>query len=140
MNIDSQLKEAEDAARDLGIEPGSDEEEMLNSLYEEPEDQVILDDKIEKTAKQEPTEYSVEQFMQAHKLTDDIMNLNIDYSEWNNLSQEEREALVKPELQRFVAAHKNEFDKDRVIFDLIQYNLSDYNFHTEAKVLRDLYK
>ena len=48
--------------------------------------------------------------------------------------------MVKPELQRFLSKHKNEFDKNPKLFDLVQYNLTDKNFHTEAKVLKDLYR
>jgi len=116
----------DDVKRDLNIEPGSDEESMLDDLYYD-------DEEIE-----EEKDYSVEEFMQANKLTDEVKNLNIDYSEWNNMNQEERDKLVTPELNRFYNKYKVEFDKNPKLFELLQYNLTDDNFHTEAKILRDL--
>ena len=91
----------------------------------------------EKTTEED---YSATEFANGEKLTNEVLELNIDYSEWNEASPEEREAMVKPELQRFLSKHKNEFDKNPKLFDLVQYNLTDKNFHTEAKVLKDLYR
>lgn len=82
--------------------------------------------------------YSTEDFIKASELTDEIKNLNIDYSEWNNMTQEERDKLVTPELNRFYNKYKVDFEKNPDLFDLIQYNLTDDNFHTEARILRDL--
>jgi len=82
--------------------------------------------------------YSTEDFIRASELTDEIKNLNIDYSEWNNMTQEERDKLVTPELNRFYNKYKVEFEKNPDLFELIQYNLTDDNFHTEARILRDL--
>ena len=141
-------KEAEDPIKgdvkeDLNIEPGSDEEVTLDEIYEEPEEDKYhgaVDDKLEVEQKGEPKDYSIDEFTTALKLADDIYELNIDYSNWNDMDQTEREQLVTPELKRFLNEHKADFDKDPKLFDLLQYNLTDANFHTEAKVLRDLYK
>ena len=147
--VRKELNEAEDPIKDdvkedLAIEPGSDEEQMLDEIYEEPEEDkysgaedTYKDDTYEKT---EPDDYSVEEFVTAQRLTDELMDLNIDYSEWNNMSQDERFNLVRPEIERFVNSHRNEFNKNPKLFDLVQYNLADANFHTEAKVMRDIYK
>lgn len=144
------LKEAEEdilkdeVKEDLGIEPGSDEEAMLDEIYEEPEKpyEGLVDDykSEDPTPNSDPDDYSVEEFMTALKLADEVYDLNIDYSKWNDASQEERFELVKPEISRFLAKHKNEFDKNPKLFDLLQYDLIDANFHTEAKVLKDLYR
>lgn len=142
-------KEAEDLIKDdvkedLGIEPGSDEEATLDEIYEEPEkpyEGLVDDYKSEDPApNSDPDDYSVEEFMTALRLADEVYDLNIDYSKWNDASQEERFELVKPEISRFLAKHKNEFDKSPKLFDLLQYDLIDANFHTEAKVLKDLYR
>jgi hypothetical protein len=142
-------KEAEDPVKDdvkedLGIEPGSDEEATLDEIYEEPEkpyEGLVDDYKSEDPApNSDPDDYSVEEFMTALRLADEVYDLNIDYSKWNDASQEERFELVKPEISRFLAKHKNEFDKSPKLFDLLQYDLIDANFHTEAKVLKDLYR
>lgn len=134
----------DDVKEDLAIEPGSDEEQMLDEIYEEPEEDKYYgaEDTYEDATyeKTEPDDYSVEEFMIAQKLSDEVMNLNIDYSNWNESSQEERFELVRPEIEKFVNEHKNEFDKDPKLFDLLQYDLTDANFHTEAKVMRDLYR
>ena len=143
------IKEAEDPIKDdvkedLGIEPGSDEEATLDEIYEEPEkpyEGLVDDYKSEDPApNSDPDDYSVEEFMTALRLADEVYDLNIDYSKWNDASQEERFELVKPEISRFLAKHKNEFDKSPKLFDLLQYDLIDANFHTEAKVLKDLYR
>ena len=143
------IKEAEDSIKDdvkedLGIEPGSDEEATLDEIYEEPEkpyEGLVDDYKSEDPApNSDPDDYSVEEFMTALRLADEVYDLNIDYSKWNDASQEERFELVKPEISRFLAKHKNEFDKSPKLFDLLQYDLIDANFHTEAKVLKDLYR
>lgn len=142
---DSELKESdEDIKRDLNIEPGSDEEAMLDELYEEPEnprdyaeDEPFPDEGQNIT---DNSDYSPEEFIQAMNISNEVYDLPIDYSEWNNMSQEERFDLVRPEMTKFVNKYKNTFDKNPQIFDLVQYNLTDANFHTEAKVMRDLYK
>lgn len=134
----------DDVKEDLGIEPGSDEEVTLDEIYEEPEkpyEGLVDDYKSEDPApNSDPDDYSVEEFMTALRLADEVYDLNIDYSKWNDASQEERFELVKPEISRFLAKHKNEFDKSPKLFDLLQYDLIDANFHTEAKVLKDLYR
>jgi hypothetical protein len=100
------------------------------SMINEAEEEMVDDEE----------DYSIEEFMTAQKLKDEVLNLDIDYSEWNNLSPEERKELVKPEMEKFVAKYRNEFDKDEKIFDLLQYELTDLNFHTEAGVMEDLYR
>lgn len=149
LNYPNSLNEAEDPIKDdvkndLGIEPGSDEETQLEDLYydDEEEDKYYgaEDTPFEDGPKGDKFDnnYSVEEFMDAMKLTDEVKNLNIDYSEWNNMGQEERDKLVTPELNRFYNKYKVEFDKDPKLFELLQYNLTDDNFHTEARILRDL--
>lgn len=133
----------DDVKEDLGIEPGSDEEATLDEIYEEPEDDKYYgatDNKLEVEKKDAPTDYSTEEFMTALRLADKVYDLNIDYSDWNDMDQKQREDLVTPEIKRFLNMHKAEFDKSPNVFDLLQYNLTDANFHTEAKVLRDLYR
>ena len=111
---------------------------------EEPviEDRVAEDTEVveDPAPKSDPDDYSVEEFMTAQNLTDQVLSLNIDYSEWNDASQEERDAMVRPELGRFLNSHRAQFDKDPKLFDLLEYNLIDLNFHTEAKVLKELYR
>lgn len=121
----NKLKEAEDpivddVKEDLAIEPGSDEEEKLNEIYEEPS---------------EEDTYTFDEFNHAQKLYDEIRGLDIDYSDWNNLTDDERHELVKPKLQEFYDKHKVEFDDNEDIFDLVLDNLDDDNFHTEAMEL-----
>ena len=123
--IDKPIKEAEDpivddVKEDLAIEPGSDEEEKLNEIYEEPS---------------EEDTYTFDEFNHAQKLYDEIRGLDIDYSDWNNLTDDERHELVKPKLQEFYDKHKVEFDDNEDIFDLVLDNLDDDNFHTEAMEL-----
>ena len=127
----SELTEAEDPIKDdvkedLAIEPGSDEEQALDELYyDDVEDE-------------EDDSYSVTDFVKSLQLVDEIKNLNIDYSEWNNSSDEKRIELVTPELNRFYNKYKADFDRNPDLFNLIIDNLTDDNFHTEAKVLMEL--
>jgi len=123
--IDKPIKEAEDSIvddvkEDLAIEPGSDEEAKLDEIYEEPN---------------EEDTYTFDEFNHAQKLYDEIRGLDIDYSDWNNLTDDERHELVKPKLQEFYDKHKVEFDDNEDIFDLVLDNLDDDNFHTEAMEL-----
>ena len=149
--IDKPLKEAEedilkdDVKKDLAIEPGSDEEAMLDEIYEEPEEDKYYgaeDEPYEDGPKGEKdlANYSVSEFTTALALADEVYDLNIDYSNWNDSTKEQREELVKPEMTKFVEEHREEFDTDPKLFELLQYNLTDANFHTEAKVMRDLYR
>lgn len=130
--IDKSLKEAEDPIKDdvkedLAIEPGSDEEWQLDELYnEEPEEPV-------------EEEYSIKEFMRGKELATQVRDLNIDYSNWNEMTKEEREDLVRPEISRFVQSYKNEFDKNPSIFKILIEDLTDANFHTEVRVLEDEY-
>lgn len=101
----------------------------------------FLEEAIEDPApNSDPDDYSVEEFTTSQNLTDQVLDLPIDYSEWNEATPEERAEMVKPELQKFLNSHRSIFDRDPKIFDLLQYNLIDLNFHTEAKVLKDLYR
>ena len=123
--IDKPIIEAEDpivddVKEDLAIEPGSDEEAKLDEIYEEPS---------------EEDTYTFDEFNHAQKLYDEIRGLDIDYSDWNNLTDDERHELVKPKLQEFYDKHKVEFDDNEDIFDLVLDNLDDDNFHTEAMEL-----
>ena len=152
---DKKLNEAEDPIKDdvkedLNIETGSDEEAMLDEIYNEPDKNEDFhngwrdaeDEDLEETPEgyENRDDYSPEDFITALKMTNDIYDLNIDYSEWNNLDQDARIKLVTPELSRYLSKYKSRFDKNPKLFDLVQYNLTDANFHTEAKVLRDLYR
>jgi len=136
-----------------------DLDEWIESLYEEglnvdeifnhltvmnsvPEDYGITEDelrnKIDSVVGDAQEGFSVEDFVKATKLVDEIKNLNIDYSKWNDASQEERIKLVTPELNRFYNKYKVDFEKNPDLFSLVLYNLDDDNFHTEANVLRKL--
>lgn len=130
--IRKELNEAEDpimddVKEDLAIEPGSDEEWQLDELYDdEPEEPV-------------EEEYSIKEFMRGKELATQVRDLNIDYSNWNEMTPEEREDLVRPEISRFVQSYKSEFDKNPAIFKVLTEDLTDADFHTEVRVLEDEY-
>lgn len=130
--VDKPLNEAEDpiiddVKEDLAIEPGSDEEWQLDELYDdEPEEPV-------------EEEYSIKEFMRGKELATQVRDLNIDYSNWNEMTPEEKEDLVRPEISRFVQSYKSEFDKNPAIFKVLTEDLTDADFHTEVRVLEDEY-
>lgn len=133
-----EVKEAEDLIKDdvkedLAIECGSDEEQALNDLY----DDYYYNDEEEQ---EDAEEYSVSDFVKSLYLIDEIKSLGINYSNWNDLSSEERINLVTPKLTEFYNKHSVEFEKSPDLFNLILDNLDDENFHTEAEVLRRLYE
>ena len=115
------------------------EEPVEDSWADEMGEGVPVDTE-ETMDKEEKTEYTVSEYMRATELADQVKDLNIDYSEWNQMNPEEREELVRPEIKRFVDSHRNEFDKNQQLFDLMIADLEDYNFHTESKVLIDEYR
>lgn len=122
--IDNPLKEADEILDNNRKELGRPEEVAEETVVEE---------------KAPVEEFSTEDYMAGENLAREVEDLNIDYSEWNNMTPEERVELVRPEISRFIASHKNEFDKNPMIFDIMKYKLTDDNFHTEAKVCEEEY-
>lgn len=122
--IDNPLKEADEILDNNRKELGIPEEVAEETVVEE---------------KAPVEEFSTEDYMTGERLAREVEDLNIDYSEWNNMTPEERVELVRPEISRFIASHKNEFDKNPMIFDIMKYKLTDDNFHTEAKVCEEEY-
>lgn len=122
--IDNPLKEADEILDNNRKELGKPEEVAEETVVEE---------------KAPVEEFSTEDYMTGENLAREVEDLNIDYSEWNNMTPEERVELVRPEISRFIASHKNEFDKNPMIFDIMKYKLTDDNFHTEAKVCEEEY-
>ena len=72
------------------------------------------------------------------KLLQDIMYKDNGMDKWNESTQEEREALVRPYLQEFWDKYKAEMS-DEDIKDLF-YDMEDSNYHTPANVLEDIMK
>ena len=103
---------------------------MLNDLY----DDYYYDDEED----EEDDSYEVSDFIKSLKLVDEIKSLNINYSDWNNLSDKERIDLVTPQITSFYNKHKTEFIKSPDLFNLVIDTLTDDNFHTEAGVLKSL--
>lgn len=122
-----------------------DIQDMVRKELNEAEESILNNNrkelgKVEEVAEEEPVEeFSTEDYMTGERLAREVEDLNIDYSEWNNMTPEERVELVRPEISRFIASHKNEFDKNPMIFDIMKYKLTDDNFHTEAKVCEEEY-
>lgn len=65
--------------------------------------------------------------------------VEIDAEKWNNAkSQEERDAMVRPQLEEFWKKHKDEMS-DADVFDLFE-DMEDSNYHTEYRILSEIIK
>ena len=62
-----------------------------------------------------------------------FMGDRVDYSKWNDMSQEERDELVTSAIQEFVDTYK-----DSVVWQLLLDDLTDHNWHTEHRILLDI--
>lgn len=106
----------------------------LDEAEEEP-----IETPVEEVEEDEEN-YSLSEFADAEKLKDEVLNLDIDYSEWNESTPEEREELVRPAITEFVNKHREEFDEDQKVLEILEYELTDKNFHTEVKVMEEVYR
>lgn len=129
--LTSKLEEAEDpiiadVKEDLAIEPGSDEEAMLDEIYEEPE-----------TDDEEQTNEEIV----GERLADKIINneLKIDYSNWNQLDKPEKVERVEPKLRKFMEDNKNVFQSSIQTFFYFLIAIEDASLDIEREVLDDLY-
>ena len=61
---------------------------------------------------------------------------DIDGDKWNEASQEERNEMVRPYLQRFWNKYKNEMTQDDI--DALFDDMEDSNWHTPLRVLIDI--
>ena len=81
---------------------------------------------------------NLKEAVSAMDIANEIMNININPSEWNNASQSERDAMVYEPLKSIVRKYRKELVDD---YDCM-YNLNDVeriltgnNFHTECDLL-----
>lgn len=66
-----------------------------------------------------------------------IQGFDIDMDKWNNASQEERDAMVRPQLEKFWKQYGKEII-DKGMLEVLFDDLEDSNFHTEYRILRDI--
>ena len=81
---------------------------------------------------------NLKEAVSAMDIANEIMNININPSEWNNASQSERDAMVYEPLKSIVRKYRKELVDDYYCM----YNLNDVeriltgnNFHTECDLL-----
>ena len=60
----------------------------------------------------------------------------IDGEKWNNASQEERDNMVKPQVEAFWNKYKNEMTEEDI--DKLIDDMEDSNWHTECRILTDI--
>lgn len=82
--------------------------------------------------------YNLKEAVSAMDIANEIMNIDINPSKWNNASQSERDAMVYEPLKSIVRKYRKELVDD---YDCM-YNLNDVeriltgsNFHTECDLL-----
>ena len=81
---------------------------------------------------------NLKEAVSAMDIANEIMNININPSEWNNASQSERDAMVYEPLKSIVRKYRKELVDDYYCMynlDDVERILTGNNFHTECDLL-----